>query len=117
MSDRTLERTLLFDFFGDLLTEKQHEYFDLYHNEDLSLSEIAENVGITRQGVHDIITRAEAALLAFERKTGIIGRFEEMQEKIVQAQAIAGEIARSAASETERERAEGLISLLNDLKG
>ncbi len=65
-------KTMLFDFYGDLLTEKQREYYDLYYNEDLSLSEIAENVGITRQGVHDIVARAESSLLETERKTGLI---------------------------------------------
>ena len=75
MKEETLQYTLLFDFFGDLLTEKQKEYFDLYHNEDLSLSEIAESVGITKQGVYDIINRAEKTLIDFENKTGIIQKW------------------------------------------
>ena len=62
MSGKTLEMTMLFDFYGDMLTEKQREYFDLYYNEDLSLGEIASNVGISRQGVRDIIVRAESTL-------------------------------------------------------
>jgi len=72
VSDKTYEMTMLFDFFGELLTEKQREYFDLYYNEDLSLSEIAENAGISRQGVRDFICRAEDALVQTEQKTGII---------------------------------------------
>ena len=80
---KTLQKTMLFDFYGDLLTDKQREYYDLYYNEDLSLSEIAENVGITRQGVYDIITRAEATLLETERKTGLINRFVELQARAV----------------------------------
>jgi hypothetical protein len=59
--------TLLFDFFGDLLTERQREFFDLYYNEDLSLGEIAENNGITRQGVRDIIVRARGTLRKWKR--------------------------------------------------
>ena len=117
MPDRTLEMTLLFDFFGDLLTEKQREYFDLYHNEDLSLAEIAENVGITRQGVYDIITRAEAALREFESKTGIIGRFEQMREKVERAVEMASEILRLSDSAKARESAQGLIDLLGQMKG
>jgi len=75
--DTTLNNTMLFDFFGDLLTEKQREYFDLYHNEDLSLFEIAESAGITRQGVYDIISRAEKSLIDIEEKTGIIKKWLE----------------------------------------
>ena len=77
MEDETLQKTMLFDFFGDLLTEKQQEYFDLYHNEDLSLSEIAERVGISKQGVHDMIIRAEKSLEDVEAKTGIIQKWRE----------------------------------------
>ena len=77
MDDRTLEMTMLFDFYGELLTEKQQEYIDLYYNEDLSLSEIAEKSGISRQGVYDIITRAEKTLKEIEQKCGIIGKWQE----------------------------------------
>jgi len=75
MEDKALHMTMLFDFFGELLTEKQKEYFDLYYNEDLSLSEIAENEGISRQGVRDIIVRAENTLTETEAKTGIVKSF------------------------------------------
>ena len=59
MKEKSYEMTILFDFYGDILTEKQQELFDLYYNEDLSLGEIAEHLGITRQGVRDGIVRAE----------------------------------------------------------
>ena len=70
---------LLFDFYGDLLTERQREFYDLYYNEDLSLAEIAENYGISRQGVRDVIVRAEAAMTEIEDKTHIIRRFQRSQ--------------------------------------
>jgi len=76
MSD-TLQMTMLFDFYGDLLTEKQREYFDLYHNEDFSLSEIAEKTGISRAGVYDLISRTEKTLTQIEQKTGIIQKWLE----------------------------------------
>ena len=57
--EEALLRTMLFDFYGELLTDKQRQYFDLHYNEDLSLAEIAQSEGITRQGVWDIIRRAE----------------------------------------------------------
>ena len=79
MKDGTLQNTMLFDFYGDLLTEKQKEYFDLYNNEDLSLSEIAEGAGISKQGVYDIITRAEKTLINIEKQTGIIEKWSEVR--------------------------------------
>jgi len=89
MEDKTLTMTMLFDFFGDLLTEKQREYFDLHYNEDLSLAEIAESAGISRQGVRDHIVRAEATLLAAEQKTGIVRRFSAVHAA---AQAISEDV-------------------------
>lgn len=85
MQDKALHMALLFDFFGELLTEKQREYFDLYYNEDLSLSEIAENEGISRQGVRDLIVRAENILSDTEEKTGIV-------KKHLASQALVSEI-------------------------
>ena len=76
MKNQTYRMTMLFDFYGELLTERQKEFFDLYYNEDLSLAEIAENAGISRQGVRDVIVRAEAAMQEVEDRTGIIKRFE-----------------------------------------
>lgn len=82
MDDKTLTMTMLLDFYGELLTEKQRGYFEMYYNEDLTLSEIAELEGISRQGVWDIIQRAETALRETERKTGLIRRFNESRELV-----------------------------------
>ncbi len=70
----TLEMTLLFDYYGDLLTERQRMCFDLRHNQDLSLAEIAEELNVSRQGVHDNLSRAEALLRNMEEKTGCVRR-------------------------------------------
>ncbi len=75
MRDKPLEMSLLFDFYGDMLTEKQRELFDLYYNEDFSLAEIAENMGITRQAVRDSIKRAERALKEMENRLGLAARY------------------------------------------
>ena len=69
-----LEMTLLFDYYGDLLTERQKMCFDLRHNQDLSLAEIAEELQVSRQGVHDNLSRAEALLRNMEEKTGCVRR-------------------------------------------
>ena len=69
-----LEMTLLFDYYGELLTERQRMCFDLYHNQDLSLAEIAQELQVSRQGVHDNLSRAEATLRNMEEKTGCVRR-------------------------------------------
>jgi len=75
-------RTMLFDFYGELLTDKQREYFHLHYNEDMSLAEIAQSEGISRQGVWDIIRRGEEALRRFEEKTGLVARFAAQREAV-----------------------------------
>ena len=90
MKNQTYRMTMLFDFYGELLTERQKEFFDLYYNEDLSLAEIAENAGISRQGVRDVIVRAEGVMQEVEDKTGLIRRFEAQRphlDKIISAAA------------------------------
>ena len=62
--EKKIELSMLLDLYKGLLTDKQAETMELYYNEDLSLSEIAENMGITRQGVRDALVKAEAALLS-----------------------------------------------------
>ena len=68
------ERILLYDYYGDLLTERQRECFELRYNQDLSLGEIGQELGISRQGVFDNLSRTEALLENMERKTGCVRR-------------------------------------------
>lgn len=75
MKNQAYRMAMLFDFYGDLLTDRQKEFYDLYYNDDLSLAEIAENYDITRQGVRDIVVRAERTLEEIEEKTGLIQRY------------------------------------------
>ena len=74
---KNLEYGLLLDVYGCLLTDKQLEMAELKYNDDLSLSEIGEQFGISRQGVHDSIKRSEAALDEFEAKLGILKARQE----------------------------------------
>ena len=67
--------SMLFDYYVYLLNHMQNELYDLYYNDDLYLAEIAENYDITRQGVRDIIVRAEKTLEDIEEKTGLIQRY------------------------------------------
>ena len=70
-----VEMLLLFDYYGDMLTERQRQCLDLRYNQDLSLAEIAQELGVSRQGVHDNIVRAEAHLEKMEAKTGCVRRY------------------------------------------
>jgi predicted DNA-binding protein YlxM (UPF0122 family) len=80
---KDLERiALLFDFYGPLLTERQQELLQAYYLEDLSLAEIAESEGVSRQAVHDLIKRSEAALLEYEEKLGFLREYQERQERL-----------------------------------
>ncbi len=110
--DKTVRMTMLFDFYGNLLTDKQKEYIDLYYNENLSLSEIAENDGISRQGVRDIIIRAEGILEATEEKTGLMRRYYEMQNDI---KAIEGYLTEIAQLNQTRFKNGQLLNLCNDI--
>lgn len=74
--------SLLLDFYGDVLTEPQREAMDLFYNGDLSLSEIAEDVGITRQGVRDRIVKGERILTELESKLGLVERFGNVEKDV-----------------------------------
>ena len=86
---KNLEMSLLLDFYGDMLTEKQRDMVDYYYNEDLSLSEIAENEGITRQGVRDSIKRAESQMLEMEERLGLARRFRKIDADIQEIYSLA----------------------------
>jgi predicted DNA-binding protein YlxM (UPF0122 family) len=89
---KNLEISLLLDFYGDMLTSKQHEVIEYYYNDDLSLAEIADNQGITRQGVRDSIKRAELQLLEMEQRLGLARRFREMRSGLEQIRKAASQI-------------------------
>ena len=86
---KNLEVSYLLDFYGELLTQKQHDFLIYYYDEDLSLSEIAENEGITRQGVRDAIKRAESQLFEMERKLGVAAKFSELSKGLDEIKTLA----------------------------
>ncbi|MBP3939419.1 MAG: DNA-binding protein [Clostridia bacterium] len=90
---KNLDITLLLDFYGDMLTDKQRSFISYYYNDDLSLSEIAADEGITRQGVRDAIKRAETQLVAMEERLGLVARFENMKIGLSEIIEYAEEIA------------------------
>ncbi|NCE64307.1 DNA-binding protein [Pseudoflavonifractor sp. 524-17] len=114
MKSQAYRMAMLFDFYGDMLTDRQREFYDLYYNEDLSLAEIAENYGITRQGVRDVIVRAEGILTELEDKTGIIKRFYRMQDQFAAIQSAVDAIRR--INEDRRYYDNGIEAGCNDIQ-
>lgn len=82
MKNKPFEMCMLYDFYGEILTAKQKELFDLYYNDDLSLAEISEHMGITRQGVRDGIMRAEHTLRDTEQKLGLVAKYGQTQSNL-----------------------------------
>ncbi len=114
MKDSAFHMTMLYDFYGDLLTDRQKEFYDLYYNEDYSLAEIAENVGITRQGVRDVLVRAEAILSEMEEKTGIVARFLEVRRGLA---SISESVEKIAALNRDSLNSPELEALVNEVQG
>ena len=80
--ERNVEISMLCQIYGKLLTEKQYEFIDDYYNNDLSLSEIAENNNITRQAVRDVIKKGESKLFEFEEKLLIMKKMQKQEKQI-----------------------------------
>ena len=90
---KNLQITVLLDFYGDMLTDKQRDFLGYYYNDDLSLSEIAVNEGITRQGVRDAIKRAETQLYEMESRLELARRFDEMRDGLNEIIGLANDIS------------------------
>ena len=80
MFEKNLNIGFLLDFYGDVLTERRRDALDFYYNDDMSLSEIAEEMSISRQGVRDLIKKAEEELYFYEEKLGLAEKFRKAQQ-------------------------------------
>ena len=89
--EKIVEKNLLYDFYGELLTGRQREVYENAVFEDMSPSEIAQEYGITRQGVHDLIKRCDKLLSGYEEKLQLVQRFLRIKEKAEKIQQITGE--------------------------
>ena len=110
--DRKVEISILCEIYGKLLTKKQLNILDNYYNLDLSLSEIAENEGITRQAVRDIIKNGENKLFEFEEKLGIMKKNMKQEEKIAN---ILSELTKIQTKFTDEQIAEILEHIKTEL--
>ena len=88
MIEKITQITMLFDFYGELLTEKQKLILDLFYNEDYSLGEIGTELGISRQAVHDAVKRSEQARIGYEEKLGLVRKFQQEQERLSRLSAV-----------------------------
>ena len=104
MFEKNLEIGYLLDFYGDVLSERKRTVLDYYYNDDLSLAEIAEEIGISRQGVRELIKKAGEELMFYEEKLGLAKRFQLVEAQtehllsLIEKEGVAGEV-REAAKE------------------
>lgn len=105
--------SLLYDFYGALLTDKKRQVMECYHEDDMSLSEIAEEMGISRAAVHDSLKSAEKQLEHYEEKLGLVRKYEDSGKLYRKAESIVSELAEKAGGSREAEELMGIITELS----
>lgn len=119
--DNNAKIALLFDFYRNLLTDRQAESIDLYYNEDLSLSEIGEHMGITRQGVRDNIKRAEHTLYEAEERLGLAARFLSIKSDLSRIDEIIRDIEGSPdnvnLSDSLKRKINDILIIIHEING
>lgn len=119
--EKNVEISLLFGFYKNLLTARQADTVDLYYNEDLSLAEIGEELGISRQGVRDNLKRAEQLLYDVEEKLGLAKRFIEIRGKLGEIDIMIKEIEGLAEANRLpadiRKKINAVLETLSDING
>ncbi len=109
--DKILEQSLLYDFYGELLSEKRRNIYEASMFEDLSLGEIAESEGISRQAVHDTLRHCEKALNEYESKLHLVEKFIRIKDDIT-------EIEKLVSSDGEvNERLDKIGKIASDVLG
>ena len=93
--DDITQASLLYDFYGQLLSKRQREVMELYHEENLTLAEIADEFGISRQGVHDALKNAEKSLNGYEEKLGLVAKFQKSTDAVQQIDVIIDSMIKS----------------------
>ncbi|MBR6380476.1 MAG: YlxM family DNA-binding protein [Lachnospiraceae bacterium] len=112
--NKILERALLYDFYGQLLTQRQRNIFESSVFDDLSLGEIAEQEGVSRQAIHDQLRRAEKALEEYEEKLRLVERFEKMKQSLQRIDELAGALE-ARIPETGNEQMSSLLEEIRQL--
>ncbi len=105
---KNLDFVYLLDFYGGILSERQRELMTLYYDDDLSLAEIADIAGISRQGAHDFIKRGEAKLTDAEKALGLVARFEKIKDTVYEIEQL--------ATTLDSQSRKGILPLIEKLK-
>lgn len=114
--DDITQASLLYDFYGNLLTKRQREAMELYHEENLSLSEIAEEFSISRQGVHDALKNAEKALNDYENKLGLVAKFQKSTDAVKEIDKIIDEMTGALIDgRVERDELAGKLKIVKEI--
>ena len=113
MFEKNLNISLLLDFYGDILTERQSEMLDMYYNEDFSLAEIADKFSISRQGVRSVLKKGEMILIDMENKLNLASRFSKVLKKSAE---IANELEIINQNINNNDISSRLLSLIKEIK-
>lgn len=115
--DKITEASLLYDFYGQLLTKRKQEVMELYHEENLTLAEIAEEFGISRAAVHDSLKSAEKSLQEYEQKLKLVAKFVETSNAIGKIDLMIDQLAEVHRDHPELVRSlEKIKSVINGLE-
>ena len=110
--DNLVEISMLMDFYGALLSERQQQIVTLYHEENCSLQEISEELGVSRQGVHEALKKAEKSLRDYEAKLGLVVRFQLQEQVLHSARESVNALLADCGDPKVRQ---GLLALKNDI--
>ena len=110
------EINMLYDFYGDLLTDRQKTVMEFYYGDDFTLSEIAEHTGISKQAVHDTVHKAEKALYSYESALGLLSRYRQSEEQIRKASAILEKVMANINDERIRNQLNTVMEIMTALE-
>jgi len=106
---------MLLDFYGSLLTENTREVMDMHFNRDMSLGEISESLGISRQGAHSFVNRGKELLYEYEEKLGMLAKFRKLKDELENLQSDMDELDVSRLSTYEKSVVEGMKKRVLDI--
>lgn len=115
--EKRIELNWLMDFYGPLLTENRARLLRLYCEEDFSLSELAREAGITRQGVHDALQRAQAQLEDYERKLGLVARYRRLDDALAGCRDALARVTPTEGSRKALEEAQRALDAIERTQG
>lgn len=115
MFDKLTETSLLYDFYGNLLTKKQSDVMELYHEDNLSLGEISQEQGISRQGVYDSLKKAEKSLREYEANLGLVEKFETNRNNIREIEGLIHKIRQNNQSEENKRLLDNILTIIEKM--